>query len=570
LLDLGKTYYWAVDEANSAAPGGVDAGPIWQFRVIDHLVVDDMEAYGLSAPAPLIFLTWRDGIGDLACVNNGTGSQVDMDRDYFYDPNQSMKLTFDNDGQISGACGTYAAAYFSMVKAEVSALSLLTGIGSDWTEAGAKALVLYFYGSLTNPVERMWVQLTDSAGGLGMVEFGDYADEDRSDIKEIMWHRWVLSLADFEAEGVDTEDVNSIAIGIGDYNDVTFVRGMGHSTSPGGVGAVYFDAIGLYSPTCTLSRRSPAFGEADYWPRSTDPNAPDAHGDCKVNYNEVGLMMDDWLESDWTAATAEPISVGPVASYQFENNANDSSGNGHHGTLEGYPALPVFVDDPDRGYVVDLTDANDHIITDANAADLGIAGDGAKTTCAWALTRAFNGGGIWELGEHVNGRDWSLRTETSVVGATGWRVQLYGYMGQPPTPTYDFDVSIPESDNEWCHFALVYDGNDAGNEVRLYANGFEVGSNVPPTPLDTASSPKLFSVGRWSGSYFDGRVDDVRVYDYALTHGQVVTAAGFSEAYSPVTSPANISDDEPKNSKKVNFRDYAELMDQMFLEELWP
>ena len=40
--------------------------------------------------------------------------------------------------------------------------------------------------------------------------------------------------------------------------------------------------------------------------------------------------------------------------------------------------------------------------------------------------------------------------------------------------------------------------------------------------------------------------------------------------YYPIESLANISDDEPINSKKVNFLDYAELMDQMFLEELWP
>jgi hypothetical protein len=60
--------------------------------------------------------------------------------------------------------------------------------------------------------------------------------------------------------------------------------------------------------------------------------------------------------------------------------------------------------------------------------------------------------------------------------------------------------------------------------------------------------------------YVNGAIDDVRVYNYALPHGEIVTLAEQEPAaYHPVTSAANIYDEEAKLSKKVNFADFAIL-----------
>jgi hypothetical protein len=45
---------------------------------------------------------------------------------------------------------------------------------------------------------------------------------------------------------------------------------------------------------------------------------------------------------------------------------------------------------------------------------------------------------------------------------------------------------------------------------------------------------------------------------------------GVTERYNPLTSPANISDDEPANSKSVNFRDFAILADEWLNKLVWP
>jgi len=42
------------------------------------------------------------------------------------------------------------------------------------------------------------------------------------------------------------------------------------------------------------------------------------------------------------------------------------------------------------------------------------------------------------------------------------------------------------------------------------------------------------------------------------------------DTYVPLTSPANISDDEPVNSKSVNFKDFAILADEWLDKLVWP
>ena len=70
--------------------------------------------------------------------------------------------------------------------------------------------------------------------------------------------------------------------------------------------------------------------------------------------------------------------------------------------------------------------------------------------------------------------------------------------------------------------------------------------------------------------YFNGLIDDVRIYDYALSDTDLLSVAGLSELYFPLTSPANLSDDQPQDFKRVNFKDFAILADEWLGELVWP
>jgi hypothetical protein len=130
-----------------------------------------------------------------------------------------------------------------------------------------------------------------------------------------------------------------------------------------------------------------------------------------------------------------------------------------------------------------------------------INGNKPRTIEAWAYTEAFNSAGIFQAGSTGStDRDFSLRTLGS---ADRWRVQLWG-------PS-DFDVTLNGSLNNWHHYAVTYDGSI----VRLYYDGQQVAQRS--ASLNTGDVD--FWIGRWSGSFFRGKIDEVRVWDKALGAG---------------------------------------------------
>jgi hypothetical protein len=66
-LDLGKTYYWKINEVNDAETPTMWEGDIWNFATQEFLIVDDFEAYNDIDPdepdSNRIFMTWKDGFG---------------------------------------------------------------------------------------------------------------------------------------------------------------------------------------------------------------------------------------------------------------------------------------------------------------------------------------------------------------------------------------------------------------------------------------------------------------------------------------------------------------------------
>ena len=78
-------------------------------------------------------------------------------------------------------------------------------------------------------------------------------------------------------------------------------------------------------------------------------------------------------------------------------------------------------------------------------------------------------------------------------------------------------VNSPISTNTWYHASLTYDGTTA----IAYLNGEVVGTDtVASGALDTTSQP--FQIGRrGTVQYFDGSIDEVRVYNRALTQAEI-------------------------------------------------
>jgi hypothetical protein len=72
------------------------------------------------------------------------------------------------------------------------------------------------------------------------------------------------------------------------------------------------------------------------------------------------------------------------------------------------------------------------------------------------------------------------------------------------------------------------------------------------------------------GSSFPGKADDARVYNYTLSWGEIRGLAGLGDLYLPLESIANLHDEEPINSKKINFKDYSVLTADWLEQISWP
>ena len=131
-----------------------------------------------------------------------------------------------------------------------------------------------------------------------------------------------------------------------------------------------------------------------------------------------------------------------------------------------------------------------------------ITGNHNRTIEAWAYTRSFNGGGIFQSGiTGETNRDFSLRTLST---DNLWRMQFWGY---------DYDLTLPDSKDGWHHYCMTYDETD----VKLYYDGKLMKSLSKN--LDTGDGDIYF--GKWRDFYFDGKIDEIRIWDIALDSIQI-------------------------------------------------
>jgi hypothetical protein len=210
-LDLGKTYYWKVNEVNESETITTWEGNLWSFTTVNCIIIDDMESYNdIEEGEPgsnRIYVAWVDGYDDPT-----NGSQTGHLDPPFYEENivnsgnKSMPIYYDN------AVGKSEATY------------VLTDL-RDWTVKGVNTLTIWFRGESANSAEQMYVALNGNAKI-------DYEDPDAA--TTISWTEWNIPLQAFADQGVNLANVNSITLGL--------------SSVTGGTGIMYFDDIRLYPP----------------------------------------------------------------------------------------------------------------------------------------------------------------------------------------------------------------------------------------------------------------------------------------------------------------------------------
>jgi Concanavalin A-like lectin/glucanases superfamily/Pectate lyase superfamily protein len=105
----------------------------------------------------------------------------------------------------------------------------------------------------------------------------------------------------------------------------------------------------------------------------------------------------------------------------------------------------------------------------------------------------------------------------------------------------------PPSDNAWHHFAFVVDKSTGSGNIVVYVDGALQSTTLS---VDQATTPAMIStetlyLGSMGGAsgFFNGSMDDVRIYNHALTEAQVQMDmnGGISSGGTPLSPPSNLT-----------------------------
>jgi glucose/arabinose dehydrogenase/PKD repeat protein len=208
-----------------------------------------------------------------------------------------------------------------------------------------------------------------------------------------------------------------------------------------------------------------------------------------------------------------PVATAPglVAAYNFNEGSGtavaDASGNVHTGTISG----ATWTTAGKYGKALSFDGVNDWVtVADSNLLDLTTG----MTMMAWIFPTT-HGTGVWRnvlIKERTSGEVYNLYSNVDSNAPT-----VYTVLSAGPGVPQDVRGTEQLPLNTWTHLGATYDGA----VLRLYVNGTQVGSR----PLSGAllTSGEVLRIGGNSvwGEYFQGRIDEVRIYNRALAASEI-------------------------------------------------
>ena len=215
---------------------------------------------------------------------------------------------------------------------------------------------------------------------------------------------------------------------------------------------------------------------------------------------------------------AADLSAGLVAHYPLDGNGSDASGNGRNGTLMGdvAPAADRF---GNATGAMRFDGDGDYIVAAADGLPTG-----ERTTAFWFFANTVADHPFpFGYGGGQCGTSWFVAINAPAVPGQDYpNAMLLSSHCNVNNLLYHYS-SPPEG--SWYHWAVMTDASGS----RMYLNGVLVASNnnfiastsVNGTHLSLGIIPGGDGVAPFGEGYLDGRLDDVRIYDRALSPTEI-------------------------------------------------
>lgn len=247
----------------------------------------------------------------------------------------------------------------------------------------------------------------------------------------------------------------------------------------------------------------------------------DGSGQTNLSNNSAVDLNPTWQAIPPSLYTATILEDAPAAYWNLDEAAGatvltDSSGNGHNG-VPSFPTLGA------SGRVVTAAQFA------ANEADyasftqnVGNFGTGDFTVEVWVQTQSASGQVLLaKRNSGGHGSFWLLGMNNGVP---------YGELDQDGNAT-NYNVAAGTqaiNDGQWHHVALVRQGNT----TSLWVDGILSGSGASPGTTDISNSANVtagnfyydgFGGSQPANAFLNGALDEVAIYDHALTALQIQT-----------------------------------------------
>ncbi len=209
-------------------------------------------------------------------------------------------------------------------------------------------------------------------------------------------------------------------------------------------------------------------------------------------------------------------SGGLVAYYPFNGNANDESGNGNHGTVHGATLTADRHGNPNSAYYFDgksWITIRDHF---------SIKPGNSITLSAWVKIQDIS-----EINDYL--RIISKHGEVTDAGGSHGSYQLVTgrkkergtcyFTMRTNVKYFSVPTSTPLQLNQWHMITATWDGSTA----KVYIDDEVVAiSNFPGTIKYDNNNLYIGRDGYYDKNLFTGIIDEVKIYDRALTNNEVL------------------------------------------------
>jgi uncharacterized protein (TIGR02145 family) len=319
----------------------------------------------------------------------------------------------------------------------------------------------------------------------------------------------------------------NVTVSVGNDSIRMYVNGI--KTSPPAPGAYPLNSsyVNLStSGTLKTGKNSPQYSTQPYY--------------CQGIIDDIGIWNRALSQQEITSLyTGIPITPnipsyvpdsGLVAWYPFNGNANDESGNGHNGIINGPTSVADRCGNGNGAFSFNNETGSYNTISGSCT---GFPqGNLPRTIAFWYNSQNFGqlapsvaSRQVLGYGGNVCGQSFNVNCDNTDIGA--------GFLGtmeiQGHCLAFRSYTSYPSPHNNiWHHIAITYDGS----VLRFYFNG-SLSYTSSAVSMNTISTGKVFVFGKipnqtGTGSYddpahvgFTGMLDDIGIWNRALTPQEV-------------------------------------------------